>query len=103
MEPEIIQLTIQRVGMEKISLRAELTGGVDDACRLVIAWPVGSQDRHFDATDYYECLREFRRVIIRRIPRSLSGSPAKRFPLWDGSSNEWCLEELRAYAWSAWF
>jgi len=26
MEPEIIQLTIQRVGMEKISLRAELTG-----------------------------------------------------------------------------
>jgi hypothetical protein len=63
MESEIIQLIIQRVGMQKISLRAELTGGIDDACRLVIAWPVGSEERHFDAADFYECLRAFRRVI----------------------------------------
>jgi hypothetical protein len=63
MEPEIIQLIIQRIGMQKISLRAELTGGVDDAYRLVIAWPIGSGERHFDASDYYECLRAFRRVI----------------------------------------
>jgi hypothetical protein len=63
MEPEIIQLIIQRVRMEKISLQAELTGGVGDACRLVIAWPVGGEERHFVASDYYECLRAFRRVI----------------------------------------
>jgi len=63
MEPEIIRLNVQRAGMEKISLRAELTAGVSDACRLAIAWPVGSKERHFDAPDFYECLRAFRRVI----------------------------------------
>lgn len=62
-EPEIIQLKVQRAGMEKISVRAELIAGVSDTCRLVIAWPVGSEDRHFDAPDFYECLRAFRRVI----------------------------------------
>jgi len=63
MEPEIIRLNVQRAGMEKISLRAELTTGLSDACRLVIAWPVGGEERHFDASDFYECLRAFRRVI----------------------------------------
>jgi hypothetical protein len=60
---EIIQLNVQRAGMKKIRLRAELTAGPSDDCRLVIAWPVGSEERHFDAPDYYECLRAFRRLI----------------------------------------
>jgi hypothetical protein len=55
MESEIIQLNVQRAGMEKISLRAELIG-TSDAYRLVIAWPVGSEERRFDGFDYYECL-----------------------------------------------
>ena len=63
LEPEIIQLNVQRAGMEKIRLRAALTAGLSDACQLVIAWPVGSEERHFDGPDYYECLRAFRRVI----------------------------------------
>src|SRR5262245_13082212 len=62
MEPEIIQLNVQRAGMEKISLRAELTT-TSGAHRLVIVWPVGSEERHFDGSNYYECLRAFRRVI----------------------------------------
>src|SRR5262249_26687490 len=33
------------------------------ACRLVIAWPVDGEERHFDAPDFYECLRAFRREI----------------------------------------
>jgi len=48
---------------EKVQPSSRATGGVDDACRLVIACPVGSEERHFDASDYYECLRAFRRVI----------------------------------------
>jgi hypothetical protein len=28
-----------------------------------VAWPVGSEERNFDALDFYECLRAFRRVI----------------------------------------
>src|SRR5262249_44702653 len=56
---EIIRLNVQRAGMEKISLQAKLVG----SCRLVVSWPVGSEARHFDADDLYECLRAFRRVI----------------------------------------
>jgi hypothetical protein len=63
MEPEIIQLSVQRAGMEKISFRAAFTAGLSDACRFVIAWPVGSEECHFDGSDYYECLRAFRRLI----------------------------------------
>jgi len=63
MEPEIIQLDVQRAGMEKISLRAKLVCLEEYVCRLVVAWPVGSEERHFDAFDFYECLRAFRRVI----------------------------------------
>jgi len=63
MEPEIIQLYVQRAGMEKISLQAELIDLSREVCRLVIAWPVGSEERNFDASDFYECLRAFRRVI----------------------------------------
>jgi hypothetical protein len=44
--------------------RRQLKFGLSDgACRLVIAWPVGSEERHFDAFDFFECLRAFRRVI----------------------------------------
>jgi hypothetical protein len=63
MEPEIIQLNVQRAGMEKISLQAELIDLSQDVRRLVIAWPVGGEERNFDASDFYECLRTFRRVI----------------------------------------
>jgi len=63
MESEIIQLNVKRAGMEKITLRAELIDLSDGACRLVVAWPVGSEERHFDAFDFFECLRAFRRVI----------------------------------------
>ena len=63
MEPEIIELNVQRAGMEKIGLRAELIDLSQDVRRLVIAWPVGSEERNFDALDFYECLRAFRRVI----------------------------------------
>ena len=102
MEPEIIQLNIQRVGMVKVSLRAELID-LSDTCRLVIAWPVGSQERHYDAPDFYECLRAFRRVIEPDGFRVLcQGSPSKCFPLWDCTS-WWCLEELYAHARSASF
>jgi hypothetical protein len=45
MEPEIIELNVQRAGMEKIGLRAELIDLSQDVCRLVIAWPVGSEER----------------------------------------------------------
>lgn len=62
-EPEIIQLNVQRAGMEKITLEATLVDTIPDICRLVIAWPVGGDDRRFDAHDFYECLRAFRRVI----------------------------------------
>ena len=63
MEPEIIQLSVQRTGMEKITLQAKLLDLSPDIFRLVIAWPVGGEDRRFDAHDFYECLRAFRRVI----------------------------------------
>ena len=63
MEPEIIELNVQRAGMEKIGLRAELIDLSQDVRRLVIAWPVGSEERNFDALDFHECLRAFRRVI----------------------------------------
>jgi hypothetical protein len=26
-------------------------------------WPLGGEERHFDAFDFYECVREFRRAI----------------------------------------
>jgi len=63
MEPEIVQLNIQRAGVEKISLQAELIDLSQDLRRMVIAWPPGSEERNFDAFDFYECLRAFRRVI----------------------------------------
>jgi hypothetical protein len=63
MEPEIIELSVQRAGMEKIGVQAELIDLSQDVRRLVIAWPVGSEDRNFDALDFFECLRAFRRVI----------------------------------------
>jgi hypothetical protein len=63
MEPEIIQLYVQRAGMEKTSLQAELIDLSQEVCRLVVAWPVGGEDRNFDASNFYECLRAFRRVI----------------------------------------
>ena len=63
MEPEIIQLSVQRAGMEKITLQAKLLDLSPDIFRLVIAWSVGGEDRRFDAHDFYECLRAFRRVI----------------------------------------
>jgi len=62
-EPEIIQLNVQRAGKEKIALQAELIDLSQDVRRLVIAWPVGSEDSNFDAVNFYECLRAFRRVI----------------------------------------
>jgi hypothetical protein len=63
MESEIIRLNVKRAGMEKITLPAELIHLSERVCRLVIAWPVGSEERYFDAFDFYECLRAFRRVI----------------------------------------
>jgi hypothetical protein len=63
METEVVQLDVQRPGTEKISLQAKLIDLNADVCRLTIAWPVGSAERHFDADDFYECLRAFRRVI----------------------------------------
>jgi hypothetical protein len=63
MEPEIVQLNVQRAGVEKISLQAELIDLSQDLRRMVIAWPPGSEERNFDAVDFYECLRAFRRVI----------------------------------------
>ena len=52
-----------RSNTTEISLRAELISLSEHACRLVIVWPGGSRERHFDAPDFYECLRAFRRVI----------------------------------------
>jgi hypothetical protein len=63
MEPEIVQLYVQHLGMEKISLQAKVVEPNQDGCRLAIAWPVGSEERCFDGLDLYECLRAFRRVI----------------------------------------
>jgi hypothetical protein len=63
MEREIIRLCVQRAGTEKIGLQVKLIDLDEDTCRLSVAWPVGSEERHFDALDFYECLRAFRRVI----------------------------------------
>jgi hypothetical protein len=63
MEPEIVQLCVQRAGTEKIGLQVKLIDLDEDTCRLSVAWPVGSEERHFDALDFDECLRAFRRVI----------------------------------------
>ena len=60
---EVVQLIIQRPGMEKISFEAKLFDLRNGMCRLTIAWPVGGVERDFDADDFYECLRAFRRVI----------------------------------------
>jgi hypothetical protein len=49
--------------MEMISLQAKLIGLDEHVCRLAIAWPVGGEERYFDAPDFYECLRAFRRVV----------------------------------------
>ena len=60
-ETEVRQLSVQRPGEEKIDLQVAL---IDLAtCRLATIWPIGSEERYFDASDFYECLRAFRRVI----------------------------------------
>ncbi|KRQ95738.1 hypothetical protein CQ12_03950 [Bradyrhizobium jicamae] len=63
MDPEIILLNVQRSGGEKISVCLKLTELDRDICRLAVAWPVGGPERTFDAPDFYECLRAFRRVV----------------------------------------
>jgi hypothetical protein len=63
MEPEIMRLCVQRAGTEKIELQVKLIDVDEDTYRLSVAWPAGSEERHFDALDFYECLRAFRRVI----------------------------------------
>ncbi|MBR0757601.1 hypothetical protein JQ604_35940 [Bradyrhizobium jicamae] len=63
MDPEIISLCVQRPGEDKLHIQVALTELDANICRLAVTWPVGSEERHFDATDFYECLRAFRRVI----------------------------------------
>ncbi|MEH2541931.1 MULTISPECIES: hypothetical protein [unclassified Bradyrhizobium] len=63
MDPEIILLNVQRPGSDKIAVCLKLTELDRDICRLAVVWPVGGQERDFDAPDFYECLRAFRRVI----------------------------------------
>ncbi len=63
MEAEIIRFYVQCAGREKIGLQASLVDLGGDVARLAIAWPVGREERHFDAPDLFECLRAFRRVV----------------------------------------
>jgi hypothetical protein len=60
---EIVQLSVGRPGADRISLSAKLIDLDGGACRLAVVWPPGGEERHFDASDYYECLRAFRQVI----------------------------------------
>jgi hypothetical protein len=62
-DPEIVMLNVQRPGSEKIAVRVALTEPDRDICRLAVVWPIGGQECDFDAPDFYECLRAFRRVI----------------------------------------
>lgn len=62
-EQQSFQLNVQRAGIEKISLEVKLTDMSQDVCRLTVAWPLGGEERHFDAVDLYESLRAFRRQI----------------------------------------
>jgi len=59
MEPEIIELNVQRAGMEKIGLRAVLIDLSQDVRRLVIAWPVGN--RHEQRRDARSAGNEVRK------------------------------------------
>src|SRR5690349_11508112 len=58
---EIVQFGVQRPGTARIGLHAKLIDLDSGTCRLAVAWPLGGEERHFDASD--ECLRAFRRVI----------------------------------------
>jgi hypothetical protein len=60
---ECLQIEVQRPGDEKIALQAKLIDLDHDGCRLSVPWPVGAAERSFDASDFYECLRAFRRLI----------------------------------------
>ena len=60
---EIVRLSAQRPGAARIDLEAKLIDLDPDTCRLAVVCPPGGEERHFDASDYYECLRAFRRVI----------------------------------------
>lgn len=63
MDPEVILLNVQHPGREKMGVWLKLTELDQVVCRIAVVWPVGGQERDFDATDFYECLRAFRRVI----------------------------------------
>lgn len=60
---EIVQLGVQRSGTASVGLQAKLIDLDSGTCRLAVVWPLGGEERHFDASDYYECLRAFRRVV----------------------------------------
>jgi hypothetical protein len=63
MEPEIIQLYVQRPGTQGVSFQAMVVPSIQDGYRLAITWHLGGEELHFDGIDLYECLRAFRRVI----------------------------------------
>lgn len=63
MDPEIILLCVQRPGEDKLDVEIALTELDPRICRLAAVWPIGGEERNFDAMDFYECLRAFRRVV----------------------------------------
>lgn len=64
MDEDIVELRVVRpeTGFDA-RLWATLTHTEAHACRLIAAWPIGSGERTFEAGDFYECLRSFRRVV----------------------------------------
>lgn len=64
MDEEIVELRIVRpeTGFDLL-LQATLAHSDTYACRLIVAWPAGSPERTFEAGDFFESLRSFRRVV----------------------------------------
>jgi hypothetical protein len=58
-----VRLTVQQPGKSKIDLPVNLIDLAAGICRLTVVWPVGREERNFDASDYFECLRSFRRIL----------------------------------------
>jgi hypothetical protein len=81
MEPEIIQLNVQRLGTEKISLQAKLIGLSEHVCRLVVfgRWVVRSVTSTIMASisvsALYEWLaRSHRQPLPHQAGKSIGGT-----------------------------
>ncbi|WP_342241956.1 hypothetical protein [Inquilinus sp. OTU3971] len=64
MDEVIVELrVVQPETAVDIRLRARLAHPAAQVCCLIVVWPAGSSERIFEASDFYEGLRCFRRVV----------------------------------------